>query len=207
VLAIGCDHRFTTGVGPSRPDELAARLPKHVWQRLSAGDGAKGHRFYDWALIDIDPHADRHAEVAGHRWLLIRRNRRTKELAFYRCYASTLVALPVLVRVAGTRWRVEESFQTGKGLAGLDQHRGRRWLSWHRWTVLAMLAQAFLTVVAATERAQEPPSTDKISLTCNEVQHLFTTLANEMIKDIPHRLHFSTWRRRHQHRARKVHYQ
>jgi SRSO17 transposase len=203
VLAIGRNRRVTTGVGTLRPDELATRLPKHVWQRLSAGAGAKGHRFYDWALIDIDPHT----EVAGHRWLLIRRNRRTKELAFYRCYAPALVALPVLVRVAGTRWRVEESFQTGKGLAGLDQHQVRRWLSWHRWTVLAMLAHAFLTVVAATERTQGPASTDRISLTCNEVQHLFATLVTTLITDIAHRLRLSTWRRRHQYRARQAHYQ
>jgi SRSO17 transposase len=212
VLAIGCDRRVTTAAGVFRPDDLARRLPGHVWQRLSASAGAKGHRFYDWALIDIDPHADPHAidqdlEVAGHRWLLIRRHRRTKELAFYRCYAPALVALPVLVRVAGTRWRVEESFQTGKGLAGLDQHQVRRWVSWHRWTVLAMLAHAFLTVVAATERAQGAAPIGWISLTCNEVQHLLATLVSTPTKDIAHRLRFSAWRRQHQHRARQAHYQ
>lgn len=203
VLAIGRDRRVTTGAGTLRPDELATRLPKHVWQRLSAGTGAKGHRFYDWALIDIDPDA----EVPGHRWLLIRRNRRTKELAFYHCYAPTPAALGVLVRVAGTRWRVEESFQTGKALAGLDQHQVRRWVSWHRWTVLAMLAHAFLTVVAATERDRGAASTGPIPLTCNEVQHLLATLVITPITDIAHRLRFSVWRRRHQYRARQAHYQ
>ncbi|UIJ62042.1 IS701 family transposase [Amycolatopsis acidiphila] len=203
VLAIGCDRRVTTGAGTFRPDELATRLPKHVWQRLSAGTGAKGHRFYDWALVDID----QDAEVGGHRGLLIRRNRRTRELAFYRCYAPTPVALPVLVRVAGTRWRVEESFQTGKGLAGLDQHQVRRWLSWHRWTVLATLAHAFLTVLAATEPTQTPTSTRWISLTCNEVQHLFATITTTLITGTTHHLRFSAWRRQHQHRARQAHYQ
>ncbi len=186
VLAIGCDRRVATAAGTFRPDELVTRLPKHVWQRLSAGAGAKGHRFYDWALIDIDPGA----EVAGHRWLLIRRNRRTEELAFYRCYAPTLVALPVLVRVAGTRWRVEESFQTSKGLAGLDQHQVRRWVSWHRWTVLAMLAHAFLTVLAATERTRATEPTGWIALTCNEVQHVLATHVITPIKDTTHRLRF-----------------
>jgi SRSO17 transposase len=192
VLAIGRDRRVTTGVGPLRPDELAARLPKHVWQRLSAGTGAKGHRFYDWALADID----QGGEVGGHRWLLIRRHHRTKELAFYRCYAPVPVALPVLIRVAGTRWRVEESFQTSKGLAGLDQHQVRRWRSWHRWTVLAMLAHAFLTVVAATERTQGPAPNGWISLTCNEARHLFATLVTTPINNIAHR-----------HRAQQAHYQ
>lgn len=203
VLAIGCDRRVATGAGTFRPDELVTRLPRHVWQRLSAGAGAKGHRFYEWALVDIDPDA----APAGCRWLLIRRNRRTTELAFYRCYAPNPVALGVLVRVAGTRWRVEESFQTAKGLAGLDQHQVRRWVSWQRWTILAMLAHAFLAVVAATERTRETVATGWISLTCNEAQHLFATLVITPITDITHRLRFSAWRRRHQHRARQAHYQ
>lgn len=203
VLAIGRDRRVSTAAGVFRPDELVTRLPRHVWQRLSAGAGAKGQRFYDWALVDIDPDA----EVAGHRWLLIRRNRRTKELAFYRCFAPGPVALPVLVRVAGTRWRVEESFQAGKGLAGLDQHQVRRWISWRRWTILAMLAHAFLAVIAATEPDPDPTSHSWIRLTCNEIQHLFATLVAAPVIDITHRLGFSLWRRGHQHRARQAHYQ
>lgn len=92
VLAIGCDPRVTTPAGTFRPDELATRLPKHVWQRLSAGTGAKGHRFYDWAWVDID----QATEDSGHRWLLIRPNRRTNELAFCRCYAPTPGRAPSL---------------------------------------------------------------------------------------------------------------
>jgi hypothetical protein len=52
--------------------------------------------------------------------------------AFYRCYAPEVVPLRALVRVAGRRWTVEESFQAGKGLAGLDEHQVRRWTSWQR---------------------------------------------------------------------------
>ena len=63
-----------------------------------------------------------------------------------------------LVRVAGRRWTVEESFQAGKGLAGLDEHQVRRWTSWQRWTLLAMLAHALLAVIAAT-RARRPTRT------------------------------------------------
>jgi SRSO17 transposase len=77
--------------------------------------------------------------------LLVRRHRRTGELAFYRCYSPQNVPLRELVRVAGRRWTIEESFQTGKGLAGLDEHQVRRWTSWRRWALLAMLAHALLT--------------------------------------------------------------
>jgi hypothetical protein len=71
---------------------------------------------------------------------------------------------------------VEECFQTGKGLVGLDQHQVRRWRSWYRRVTLAMVAHAFLVVVAATERTRRPPPSRRIGLTCNQVQHLFAAL-------------------------------
>lgn len=159
-----------------------------------------GHRYYDWAWLAIDPGR------AGHRWLLIRRNRRTRELAFYRCYSPRRVSLPALVKIAGIRWTTEENFQAGKGLAGLDDHQVRRWDSWYRWTTLAMLALAFLTITAATEHTTPPPD-DQIPLTRNEIAALFSALIIDPVKDTRHRLQWSAWRRRHQHRAKTCHYQ
>ena len=117
-----------------------------------------------------------------------------------------------LVRVAGQRWNIEELFQTGKELAGLDEHQVRTWTSWHRWTVLAMLADAFLSVMAATQTASEPARDDDpiplIPLTRNEIRRLFTAILSAPIRDIGHRLRWSTWRRRHQAQAqaRTSHY-
>ena len=78
--------------------------------------------------------------------------------------------------MAGQRWRIEESFQAAKGLAGLDQHQVRRWTSWHRWTTLAMLAHAFLAVATAIERDTAPTPTGLITLTVNEFRRLFDAL-------------------------------
>jgi SRSO17 transposase len=199
VMAVACSDQITTRAGRIRADAVAAKLPKRAWQRLSAGTGAKGHRYYDWALADITD------TRPGYRHLLIRRNRRTGELAFYRTYSPTTVTLAALVKVAGRRWTVEETFQAGKGLAGLDEHQVRRWPSWHRWVTLAMLAHAFLAAVRAAERAREPAPDELIPLTCNEIQHLFTILT-QATRTSAHRLRWSTWRRRHQARARTCHY-
>src|ERR1700691_5427318 len=92
----------------------------------------------------------------GSPGLLPRRAPRTGELAFYRCYSPRPVPLATLVTVAGLRWTTEENFQASKGLTGLDEHQVRRWDSWYRWTTLAMLATAFLTIAAATEHARRP---------------------------------------------------
>ena len=111
MLAVARDHRVPAGAGRTvRADELAARLPRRAWQRLSAGDGAKGHRWYDWAWVTISNPGP------GHRCLLIRRNRSTGELAFYHCYSPQLVTLAALVKVAGLRWTIEMFFtQLAKG--------------------------------------------------------------------------------------------
>src|ERR1022692_1597038 len=105
------------------------------------------------------------------------------------------------------RWPIEENFQAAKGLTGLDEHQVRRWASWYRWTTLAMLALAFLSIAAATEHTCHPPPPGQIPLTRNEVATLFGTLVIEPARDTSHRLRWSAWRRRHQHRARTCHYQ
>ena len=213
VLGIGCDRRVLTSAGSLRADKIAASLPKRAWQRLSAGAGAKGHRYYDWALITVNPPAGSRLATTPDTadtqcwWLLVRRHRGTGELAFYRCYSPEVVPLRELVRVAGRRWTVEESFQAGKGLAGLDEHQVRRWTSWQRWTLFAMLAHALLAVIAANEHATRPAPDGLIALTCNEVRRLLTVLVVEpgRIPTCPKA--WSSWRRRHQHRARTSHYQ
>src|SRR6476659_4618091 len=202
VLAIGCDRRIPPSAGPVRADELAAGLPRHAWQRLSAGHGAKGERYYDWAWIDHTDRAHRDDPRDTQCWsLLIRRHRHTGELAFYRCYSPEPVPLRELVRVAGRRWTIEEAFQAGKGLAGLDEHQVRCWISWRRWTLLSMIAHALLAVLAA-EQADRRPAPDMITLTCNEIRRLLTVLIVEPARTLACPLAWSTWRRRHQHRAR-----
>jgi SRSO17 transposase len=207
VLAVACDHRVLAAGDTYRADALLRCVPARAWQCVSAGRGAKGHRFYDWAFVRLDHGDPSPGGQAAQRWLLVRRNPKTRELAFYRCWTPRPVSLATLVRVAGRRWTIEERFQTGKGLVGLDEHQVRRWRSWYRWTTLAMVAHAFLVVLAATYRTRHPPPSELISLTCNEVQHLFATLVARPAGDLGHRLRWSLWRRHHQARARTCHYQ
>ena len=106
VLAVAKNHQIRTGIGSRRAIDLAVRLPKHTWQRLSTGPGSKGERWYDWALIDTsDTIGDTSSDTSGDpvansktgsHWLLIRRNRSTGEYAFYRAYSPTPVTVHAL---------------------------------------------------------------------------------------------------------------
>ena len=94
------------------------------WTRCSAGDGAKGPRVYDWAVVEIRPLG----EPGKGYWLLARRSiAQPGELAYFVCFGPAGTALEELVRVAGTRWAIEECFEEAKGQVGLDQYEVRRW--------------------------------------------------------------------------------
>ena len=136
----------------------------------------------------------------------MRRNNSTGELAYFRCYSPRRVPLRALLRVAGQRWRIEENFQAAKELTGLDQHQVRRWTSWHRWTTLAMLAHAFLSVATAIERDHAPAPTGLIAMTVNEFRRLFDAIQLATSPTLDSLLAWSHWRRRHQAQARDCHY-
>jgi hypothetical protein len=167
--------------------------------------GRQGPPLLQLGVVQLDP-GERDPSDPGQRWLLLRRNRKTGELALYHCWMPHPTPLAVLVKVAGQRWTVEERIQTSKGLVGLDQHQVRRWRSWYRWMTLAMLAHAFLVVAALTDKTRNPPPPGLISLTCNELQHLIAALLAHPAADPAHRMRWSLWRRRQQARARTCHY-
>jgi len=156
VLAVPANEPLAlAGVaGPHASTAAAvAALPAGRWARLSAGDGSKGPRLYDWARV---PLARPEASGLDH-WLLVRRSLADPhELAYYLVAAPPGTPLAALARVAGRRWAVEESLQIAKGEVGLDHYEVRRWDGWYRHITLALFAQAFLTVVRARATAGGP---------------------------------------------------
>ena len=103
---------------------LLASLPVEGWTRLSAGDGAKGPRWYDWRWVSLaDP-----VDPTWRRWLLVRRSlSEPTDLTAYVVFAPPPTTLEEVVRVAGSRWTVESSFEAAKGEVGLDQYEVRSW--------------------------------------------------------------------------------
>ena len=123
--------------------QLSQEIPDEGWQRLSAGDGTKGPRLYDWGLVSVRPWS----EPDQRHWLLVRRSIvDPDELAYYACFSPTEVSLAELVRVAGSRWIIEDAFKEAKQEVGLDEYEVRRWTGWYRHITLALLVHAFLAV-------------------------------------------------------------
>jgi SRSO17 transposase len=99
-------------------------------------------------------------ERRWEHWLLVRRSRHDPtDLAYYVVFAPAGTSLRPLARVAGLRWRIEQSFELAKGEVGLDHYEVRHWDGWYRHMTLAMFALAYLAVLRARLQVQPAPPT------------------------------------------------
>jgi SRSO17 transposase len=153
VVAVASNQPVRGDAGPSRADVLAAHAPDQAWKRRSCGNGSKGPRVFDWAAATLPEGS---GEPPGwSRYLLVRRSlapdaKGELELAYYLCCAPAGTTDEELIKVAGSRWAVEECFQSAKNETGLDHYQVRRYDAWYRHATLAILAHAYLAVTAAT---------------------------------------------------------
>jgi SRSO17 transposase len=162
VLAVsGKEYVWLDGYQQQVKTVLAA-LPAGGWTRLSAGDGMKGQRWYDWCWLPLaDP-----VEPAWRRWLLVRRSiSDPQDLTAYVVFAPQQTALEDVVWAAGTRWTIESCFEAAKSEVGLDHYEVRSWTGWYRHITLVMWALALLTVlragVIAVEALKKSPSSSQ----------------------------------------------
>ncbi len=169
VLGVNSNHWFGSwGTAPliaGEAKDIAQNLPVEAWQRLSAGRGTKGERLYDGAYC---PLADLDAEEFGAptpglwtRGLLIRRGIADGECAYFTTWCPHGTSIDTLVRVEGTRWRIEEGFETAKNELGLDHNETRSWHGWHRHVSLVMLAYAMMAAVRHRANTITPKKTKR----------------------------------------------
>jgi SRSO17 transposase len=153
VVAVPETHPVWMG-GQQQPVGLvAALLPTTAWVVLSAGEGSKGPRLYEWAWLQL-PDQSPQPPPERTRWVLVRRSLSDpSKRAYYRAAGPAQTSLAELVRVAGSRWRIEEGIEAAKGETGLDQYEVRTWRAWYRYVTLALLAHAALVVLQSQVRA------------------------------------------------------
>jgi SRSO17 transposase len=136
-------HRVSGVLEALRQGELSTG---ESWERLSAGNGSKGPRLYDWLRLPLNPPIQEGFE----RWLLVRRSiEDPDEPTAYTVFAPEGTTLEELARAAGSRWRVEIGFEEAKGEVGLAHYEVRSWHGWYRHITLSLFAHAFLATIRA----------------------------------------------------------
>ena len=148
VLAVRSNERLMAGRVNRTAAEIADVVAPADWQRLAAGEGAKGPRLDHWTRVRLF-----RLQQPGQRfdhWLLVRRSLSdASERAYYVVFAPAEVSLAELAGVAGLRWTIETCSETAKDELGLDHCEARSWHAWHRHMTLVMAAFAFLAKLRA----------------------------------------------------------
>jgi hypothetical protein len=185
-------------------------LQARDWQRLSASQGTKGERLFDWARLPVV----QGGATDGRHWLVVRRCLDDpQKLAYYLVWALPDTPLPTMVQAIGARWHVEEDLQACKAL-GLDQYEVRSYLGWYRHLTLVLLAYAFLVHICVQAPRPLPPAVQDqsmepapalIPLTPSEVRHLLTHLIWPAPTCAPLICQWSRFRRTHQYWAGYYH--
>jgi SRSO17 transposase len=168
VLGVASNHQFTSWLRQpavsGTAEEIMPGLDASAWQRLSAGEGTKGPRRYDWAYLELaDLDASEYNSGQSGLWtrgLLIRRNLADGACAYFTTWCPAGTGIETLVAVEGQRWNIEDGFETGKNELGLDHNETRSWHGWHRHVSLVMLAFAMLATIryhANHQPPQKPP--------------------------------------------------
>lgn len=140
--------------------EVVASLPSQACKRMAVMEGEKGPIPYHWARTRVVESRDR---LPGPEvWLLARRSLTDpKQLAYYLAYVPPRTSFQTKVRIASSRYTVEQCIEEGKGETGLDEYEVRFWHSWYRHITLSMMAHAWLASIRLLERekkVQEPMS-------------------------------------------------
>ncbi len=215
ALAVPCTEvvcvQTRTGLLLSDVASIAQQaLRARDWQRLSASQGTKGARLFDWARLPV-VHG---GAVDGRHWLVVRRCRDDpSELAYYLVWAPPDTPLSIMVQAIGARWHIEEDLQATKDL-GLDHYEVRSYRGWYRHLTLVLLAYAFLVslclqaprpLAAPAVRSVACPEHALIALTPSEVRHLLAHLIWPAPTCAPLICQWSWWRRTHQYWAGYYH--
>ena len=167
VLGVNATHHFHSWSRKLRvagtAEEIAKDLDASAWQRLSAGEGTKGARLYDWAYLELaDLDAGRFYLGSSGLWtrgLLVRRSLADNKLAYFTTWCPAGTGVGKLVQVEGCRWAIEDSFECAKNELGLDHNETRSWHGWHRHVSLVMLAFAMMASIRHHANQPAPQKT------------------------------------------------
>ena len=156
LLAVPAHETFQVGWHEVVVGEVHAALAEEDWQRLGAGPGSKGERRYDWQCLVL---AEAEDADKGYHLLFRRSCAQPEQWQAYLVWGPQACDMSTLVRVAGSRWRIESAFGMARQEVGLDEYEVRNARGWDRHMILALWALALLGVVRAA--CLPPPAPQK----------------------------------------------
>ncbi len=136
--------------GKQQPTNVKAlALKARGWKKVRWRQGSKGWLESRFIALRVHPSHGYVRGEAPHKeiWLLVEwPGEEPEPTRYYFCDLPAQYTLRRLVRLARSRWKIEQDYHQLKEELGLDHYEGRGWLGWHHHMTLVMIAQSFLTL-------------------------------------------------------------
>jgi SRSO17 transposase len=155
---------------------LAKRVPKSAWQRVCWGQGTKGPLAARFVALRVRP-----ARSRGERWLLCERSLTDDERKYYLLNLDATAALADLVRLARSRWPIEQQYREFKDELGFDHFEGRTLRGWTHHAVLTAMAFTFLQMERSRSATDARPTLPQVRAWIREVVAILYLLGNRKL--------------------------
>lgn len=136
--------------GKQRPSSVRdVTLHAKGWKKIRWREGSKGWLESRFLAVRVQPSHGFVDGKAPHKevWLLVQWPEDEQEpTRYFLCDLSPTLTLRRLVRIAKSRWKIEQDYLQLKDELGLDHYEGRNWAGWHHHISMVMVAHAFLNL-------------------------------------------------------------
>ena len=120
-------------------EAIGQTLPHGAWRPVTWGQGTKGPLAARFVARRV-----RLRHGRGERWVLFERSLADDERKYYLLNLEPTASLTQLVRLARSRWPIEQQYRELKDELGLDHFEGRTFPGWAHHMVLTAAAFTFL---------------------------------------------------------------
>ena len=128
-----------------RVAEWLERQPAGRWRQVTVRDGEKGPLRVKVLLARVQT-KDEDGRVGARERLVVIRSVEAKPQTWYTLSNDREASRGRLAGVHGSRHRIEELLEQGKGEVGLGHYEVRSWTGWHHHMTLSLVALWFLQV-------------------------------------------------------------
>ena len=156
--------------------DLAKQVPDREWQRVCWGHGTKGPLAARFVAVRVRP-----ARSRGERWLLCERSLVNDERKYYLLNLNATAALDDLVRLARSRWPIEQQYREFKDELGFDHFEGRTFHGWNHHAVLTAIAFTFLQMERARSSTGPYPTLPQVRAWLRDVVAILYLLGNRKL--------------------------
>jgi SRSO17 transposase len=180
VAVRGVLHAWLPGAATSDSLEMIGlALPPRAWRRVTWGRGTKGPLAARFAARRV-----RLRHGRGERWVLFERSLADDTRKYYVLNLEPTASRKRLVRLARSRWPIEQQYRELKDELGLDHFEGRSYPGWTHHTVLTAAAFTFLQLERRRSPDEPRPTLPSVRAWMREIVAILYFVGNDELFDI-----------------------